>query len=87
LYIDHYGNAWTGIRAELCDPGMTVLIRGKALPYRRVFSDAEKGEMFWYINSVGLLEIAVNRGSAADLAGLSVGDLVKLSGSPDSRLH
>jgi S-adenosylmethionine hydrolase len=33
--------------------------------------------MFWYVNSVGLVEIAANRGSAAALLGLAVGDPVR----------
>ena len=37
--------------------------------------------------SVGLVEIAANRASAAELLGLKVGDPVSLSGSPGSRSH
>ena len=88
LYIDHYGNAWTGIRGGLADPTATsVEVKGKALPWRKMFGDAAKGEAFWYVNSAGLVEIAANRANAAQLLGLAVGDVVKLSGSPDSRLH
>lgn len=88
LYIDHYGNAWTGIRGGLADPAATTIdLKGNILPWRKVFSDAAKGEAFWYVNSAGLIEIAANRASAAQLLGLAVGDVVRLSGSPDSRLH
>ena len=87
LYIDHYGNAWTGIRGGLADPGATVAVKDKPLPWRRVFADAKKGEAFWHVNSSGLVEIAANRGSAAQLLGLAVGDPVRLSGSPDSHWH
>lgn len=87
LYIDHYGNAWTGIRGGLADPGVRLEVKGKALNWHRVFSEAAKGEAFWHVNSAGLIEIAANRASAARLLGLNVGDPVKLSGSPDSRLH
>jgi S-adenosylmethionine hydrolase len=88
LYIDHYGNAWTGIRGGLVDPATTTIdLKGNTLPWRKVFSDAAKGEAFWYVNSAGLIEIAANRASAAQLLGLAVGDVVRLSRSPDSRLH
>jgi S-adenosyl-L-methionine hydrolase (adenosine-forming) len=87
LYIDHYGNAWTGIRGGLADAGGSVEVKGKSLPWRKVFSDAAKGEVFWYVNSVGLVEIAANRANAAQVIGLVVGDQVRLSGSPDSHLH
>ena len=39
----------------------------------RTFSDVGPGEAFWYENSLGLVEIAVNQDAAARLLGLSVG--------------
>ena len=44
------------------------------LPFARVYSEAAEGAAFWYENSQGLVEIAVNRGSAAKLLGLKIGD-------------
>lgn len=88
IYIDHYGNAWTGIRGDRVDARHTrVTVKGTAIPWRRVFSAAGKGESFWYVNSAGLVEIAVNRGSAAQTLGLAVGDPVRLSAAPESHLH
>lgn len=87
IYIDHYGNAWTGLRARHLGADARVQIRGHALARRDAFHEANKGEAFWYMNSSGLLEIAANRASAAETLGLRVGDVVNLSGSPDSRLH
>jgi len=87
LYIDHYGNAWSGIHGGLAEAGTTIEVKGNVLPWRRVFVAAAKGEAFWHVNSSGLIEIAVNRGSAADKLGLKVGDSVRLSGSPESHLH
>ncbi len=87
LCIDHYGNAWTGIRGGLADSASLLEVKGNQLPWRRVFAEAGKGELFWYRNSVGLIEIAANRGNAADLLGLRVGDLVKLSGSSHGPMH
>ncbi len=87
IFIDHYGNAWTGLRGSILGSDARLEVKGRVLARRRVFSDARKGEAFWYINSAGLIEIAANRGNAADTLGLAVGDAVKLSGSPDSRLH
>jgi hypothetical protein len=64
VYIDRYGNCMTGLRAARA-----------AMPFvrRRTFSEAGAGEVFWYENSCGLAEIAVNRGSAAETLGLEVG--------------
>jgi S-adenosylmethionine hydrolase len=87
IYIDHYGNAWTGVRGGLVEPASTLDVKGQALSWRRTFSEAAKGEAFWHVNSVGLVEIAANRANAASLLGLKVGDLVRLSGSRESRLH
>lgn len=72
IYIDHYGNAVTGLR-----PASTKSILGvgrRRLSYRPTFSEA-KGP-FWYENSMGLVEIAVPRGSAARKLRLKVGSPV-----------
>lgn len=87
LYIDHYGNAWTGIRGGLAEPGIGIEVKGKVLPWRRVFGDAARGEAFWYVNSAGLVAIAANRASAAQVLGLAVGDVIRMTGSPEGRLH
>ncbi|MDP2433256.1 MAG: SAM-dependent chlorinase/fluorinase [Pseudomonadota bacterium] len=87
LYIDHYGNAWSGIRGELAEAGSEIEVKGVRLAWRRVFMEAGKGEAFWHVNSAGLIEIAVNRGSAAEKLDLKVGDLVRLAGSPEGQVH
>ncbi len=87
IYLDHYGNAWTGLRGGLMAGEVALEVKGRPLPHYRTFGEAGKGEAFWHVNSAGLVEIAANRANAAELLGLKVGDLVSLSGSPDSRLH
>jgi S-adenosylmethionine hydrolase len=87
LYIDHFGNAWTGIRGGLTESDSRLEVKGKLLPWRRVFAEAGKGEIFWYVNSVGLVEIAANRANAAALMDLKVGDLVKLSSNSRGPVH
>jgi S-adenosylmethionine hydrolase len=82
IYVDHYGNGWTGIRGGMLDDVATLEIKGQSLARRATFSEAAKGEAFWYINSVGLAEIAVNRGNAAELLGLKVGDVVRVPSAP-----
>jgi S-adenosylmethionine hydrolase len=39
-----------------------------------VYSEIAEGAAFWYENSLGLVEIAVSCGSAAQLLGLKIGD-------------
>lgn len=74
IYIDHYGNAWTGVRGVSKDARVSAA--GQQFGHGDSFGFVGKGEGFWFINSVGLLELAVNRGSAATVFGLKVGDPV-----------
>lgn len=78
IYIDHYGNAFTGIRAAGIAPSSRVHVRGMELGHGETFGRLGRGQGFWFSNSVGLLELAVNRGSAAADYGLQVGDEVAL---------
>jgi S-adenosylmethionine hydrolase len=73
IYIDRYGNAWTGLRASILPAGAVLTVRGRRLARARTFSDVPAGEAFWYENSSGLAEVAVNGGSAAALLGIEAG--------------
>ncbi len=76
IYVDHYGNAHTGLRARGSARAGSLVVGARRLTYARVFSEGAEGEAFWYENSQGLVEIAVNCGSAARLLGLEIGDEV-----------
>lgn len=78
IYLDHYGNAMTGIRAGAARRDARVRVAGCVIPPARVFSDVAEGGLFWYPNSIGLIEIAANRASAAAKLRLNVGDRVAL---------
>ena len=54
IYIDHYGNAMTGLRAADVSTQKRLVVCGHELTYRRVFGEAARGEAFWYANSLGL---------------------------------
>lgn len=73
IYVDHYGNAWTGLRAAGLPQQRPLFVAGRAVPHARVFAEAPAGAAFWYENSSGLVEVAVNRGSAAAALGLAPG--------------
>ena len=78
VYIDRFGNAITGIRA-IGIPADTVLtVAGQRIKSARTFSNVTVGEIFWYENSNGLVEIAVNSGRADVALGLEVGSVVGL---------
>jgi len=76
IYVDHYGNAFTGIRARNVHESRRLVARGREIGHASVFSTVSPGTAFWYENSVGLVEIAVNKGSAAGVLDLSIGERV-----------
>lgn len=73
IYIDRYGNAMTGLRAEALPINSVLEAGGRRLMHGRTFADVPVGEAFWYANSCGLVEVAVNQGQAARLLDLEVG--------------
>lgn len=79
LYIDGFGNAVTG----LCPPGSgrraVLAVGARRLSGGRTFDDVAPGDALWYVNSMGIVEIAVCRGSAAATLGLSMGTRVHWS--------
>jgi len=76
IFVDHYGNAWTGVRRVPQDARVSAA--GRLFKHSGSFGFVGKGEGFWFNNSIGLLELAVNRGSAAATFGLKVGDPVQV---------
>jgi S-adenosylmethionine hydrolase len=79
IYIDHYGNAFTGLRAGKVLPQARVVAGGREVGYARVFSEVPAGEAFWYENSLGLLELAANSASAAVQLGLKTGAAISFA--------
>lgn len=73
VYIDHYGNAVTGLRAETLDAEAVLRAAGRELRRAVRYSDLPPGAPFWYENANGLAEIAVNQGRAAQDLGLALG--------------
>lgn len=80
IYIDHYGNACTGIRAAHARRDGALLLGDERIHGARVFGDVPRGTPLWHVNSHGLVEIAANLASAAQVLGLQVGDRVKWVG-------
>lgn len=79
VYIDHYGNACAGIRAARAPRDAVLVANGRRIACARVFGEVPRGEALWHENSHGLVEIALNRGSAAEVLGLRVGGAVSWS--------
>jgi len=85
VYIDPYGNAMTGLRANRLAEDSVVVVGDRRLERLRTFSDAAPGAAFWYENANGLAEIAVNRGRADRALGLKVGTPVGVATAGGAR--
>jgi S-adenosylmethionine hydrolase len=79
IYIDRYGNAMTGLQGSDADPDATLCVGEYHLAHAETFAMAPAGEAFWYVNSSGLVEIAVNQGHAARTLSLDLGTEVALT--------
>lgn len=77
-YIDHFGNAMTGLRAAMLGEGVRLLAGSRLLSRATTFSQVGEGEAFWYENANGLAEIAVNAGRASSVLGLAVGSPIRI---------
>ncbi len=78
IYLDHFGNAWTGIRGAEIPQQAHLTAKAASFEHSESFGFVGRGEGFWFVNSVGLVELAVNRGSAARDFGLAIGDPVQI---------
>ena len=78
VYIDHYGNAMSGLRAAVLPRNAKLVTAGRLLQRAGTFSDQPPGTAFWYENSTGLAEIAVNQGRADRELGLEIGTRVEI---------
>lgn len=78
VYIDHFGNALTGLRAARLPAGARLAAADRVLEGATTFSDRPPGTAFWYENSNGLAEIAVNQGRADGELGLAIGSPVEI---------
>jgi S-adenosylmethionine hydrolase len=76
IYVDHYGNLMTGMRAAAVPPHRNLALRGRRIAHARVFAAAAPGQLFWYANSLGLVEVAANGASAQRLLRANPGDRV-----------
>lgn len=73
IYIDPYGNAFTGLRASSVSAMQSLCVGHHMVAHTRTFSAVPVGQPFWYENACGLVEIAINQGSAAAQYALAPG--------------
>ena len=75
IYVDRFGNLITNMRKP--PPGQ-VRLKGIKLKAAETYSQARRIEPLITMGSHGFLEIAVNKGSAAEAFGLKAGDRIEL---------
>jgi S-adenosylmethionine hydrolase len=73
IYFDAYGNGMTGRRYRPDLTGRNLMVGDQALAEATTFGSVSPGTAFWYRNSIGLVEIAVNRSSARERLQLQIG--------------
>ncbi len=77
--VDAFGNVQLNVRpAELEAAGLGPLVTlgVREIPRTATFADVSNGACAAIVDSQGYVALVVNRGSAANLLGLSVGDAV-----------
>ena len=79
IYVDGFGNLITGLRARHIPPDATISVADEHPPQAQTFGDVPPGTLFWYRNSIGLVEIAVNQGSASVALDATIGSVITLS--------
>jgi len=78
IYLDRYGNLMTGLRDATINRNTILRLAGRKIVWARTFSEVPAGEAFWYGNANGLVEIAVNGGSAAQIFAAELGVIVEI---------
>jgi S-adenosylmethionine hydrolase len=86
IYIDSYKNVITNIHLELFQQigkgrSFEILVQSNHFRINRLnnkYIDSSPGEMLALFNSLGLLEIAINRGNASDLLNLALNSSIRI---------
>lgn len=79
VYIDAFGNLMIGVAAKNLRKNKHIRVSHHVIGHAETFCRARPGGLFWYRNSLGLVEIAVNGGSAAAVLALALGDKILLN--------
>lgn len=74
IYIDDFGNVTTSLMVESLSTKDQIKVNGKSVSYANTFTDCQIGQGFWYGNPQGLVEIAINQGSAHGYLECNIGD-------------
>ncbi len=86
IYIDSYSNAITNITKETFEKigkgkPFEIYIQSNHYKIEKLntsYADSVSGELLAIFNSVGLLEVAINHGNAADLLNLTIKSAIRI---------
>lgn len=78
IYVDDFGNIMTSLDGASVPREAQIQLNGSVMSYAATFSESEADQVFWYINSLGLVEFAVNGDNAAKALDCVIGDKVSL---------
>ncbi len=76
IYVDNFGNVISGLKGSSVSTDMRIVLGEREVCFSQTFSAVGEDEGFWHINANGLVEIAVNQGTAALAYNLKIGDPV-----------
>jgi S-adenosyl-L-methionine hydrolase (adenosine-forming) len=84
IYIDHFGNIITNITGQQIDElhrnnqnsNLRILVKNRAAPPKKYYSETSDKELYSLINSFGYLEFFVNSAHASSLFDIKVGEKV-----------
>jgi|WetSurMetagenome_2_1015567.scaffolds.fasta_scaffold02173_4 S-adenosyl-L-methionine hydrolase (adenosine-forming) len=76
IYIDHYGNLFSGMRANTLSKTAKITMDEHLFSYAETFCNVPKGTGLWYENSIGLVELAINQGNAAQTYQVTIGQCI-----------
>jgi S-adenosylmethionine hydrolase len=89
IHIDHFGNLTCNLRrqhlAGLAQPVLQAA--GRSAPLVQAYADVQPGQLAALLDSDGWLSLAVVNGSAAQMLGAKVGDLVELGDAGTTDNH
>ena len=81
LHVDRFGNLVTSFRASDLPEGASLALGDRTVTARaRAYASMPAGRLFLIVGSSGYVEVSMNRGSAADAAGVRAGEAVTLVG-------
>ena len=86
VYVDSYGNSITNISHEVFDRvrkerRFEILVQSNYNKIKRInnyYHETSGGELLALFNSTGMLEIAINKGNAAQLLNLNINSVVRV---------